>query len=86
MDNTRLIREQARQALLARNARPQSEDEPRESILVRDGRYCGRSFRMGNAVAVWLCDRDHLSIYSPENPVVDHVPIETGSATQNKAA
>ena len=35
-----------------------------ESILIRDGFYCGRRFELGSHRAVWFLEEDVLKIYS----------------------
>jgi hypothetical protein len=35
-----------------------------ESILIRDGFYCGRRFDLGSHRAVWFLEEDELKIYS----------------------
>ena len=34
-----------------------------ESILIRDGYYCGRRFRLGELEAIWFVDEDQLKVY-----------------------
>ena len=37
-----------------------------ESILIRDGFYCGRRFDLGSHRAIWFLEEDVLKIYSQE--------------------
>lgn len=37
-----------------------------ESILIRDGFYCGRRFDLGSHRAVWFLEEDVLKIYSQQ--------------------
>ena len=37
-----------------------------ESILIRDGFYCGRRFDLGSHRAVWFLEEDVVKIYSQE--------------------
>ncbi len=37
-----------------------------ESILIRDGFYCGRRFDLGSHRAVWFLEEDVLKIYSSQ--------------------
>lgn len=39
------------------------EAELRESILIRDGSYCGRRFEAEGAHAVWFLEEDQLKFY-----------------------
>jgi hypothetical protein len=37
-----------------------------ESILLRDGLYCGRRFQTGDVHAVWFVEEDELKIYAED--------------------
>ena len=54
--------------------------ELRESILIRDGSYCGRRFEADDAHAVWFLEEDQLKFYRADGgalcvltPAVDEV-------------
>ena len=47
-----------------------STDEMQETILVRDGSYCGRRFRTRNFHAVWFLEENQLKFYGPDGRVV----------------
>lgn len=38
-------------------------EEFRESILIRDGSYCGRRFETDGAYAVWFLEEDEIKFY-----------------------
>lgn len=40
-----------------------------ETILIRNGHYCGRRFRAGAFEAVWFSDENELKFYAPEGGV-----------------
>jgi hypothetical protein len=37
--------------------------ELRETILIRDGGYCGRRFETDEACAIWFLEEDQLKVY-----------------------
>ncbi len=41
-----------------------------ESILIRDGFYCGRRFDLGNHRAVWFLEEDELKVYDDAGKLV----------------
>src|SRR5262245_22995268 len=61
---TQNVRELARDTLGA---------EPRESILVRDGAYCGRRFDVEGAYAVWLIEEDQLTVFRADGSVLQTI-------------
>ena len=55
------------------------EDSLRESILIRDGAYCGRRYESSQGHAIWFVEEDQLKFYRPDGsvmrvlePAVDH--------------
>jgi hypothetical protein len=38
--------------------------EPRESILLKNGIYCGRRFEVGTGFAMWNYESDELKVYT----------------------
>jgi hypothetical protein len=40
---------------------------PRETILIRDGYYCGRRFHTDQHRAVWFIEEDELKIYDHQD-------------------
>lgn len=62
------------------NRHQTSFDHFNESILIRDGFYCGRKFRFADYSAVWFAEEDQLKLYDPqgallESFVIDGTPI-----------
>jgi hypothetical protein len=45
-------------------------EELRESILIRDGAYCGRRFETSQGHAIWFVEEDQLKFYRPDGSVV----------------
>jgi hypothetical protein len=43
-----------------------SPDELRETILIRDGLYCGRRFELQDRSAVWFAEEGEIKVYSPD--------------------
>jgi hypothetical protein len=44
--------------------------ELHESILIRDGAYCGRRFESPAGHAIWFVEEDQLKFYRPDGSVV----------------
>ncbi|MCI0359203.1 MAG: hypothetical protein L0211_12050 [Planctomycetaceae bacterium] len=45
----------------------QAEPEPmRETILIRDGCYCGRRFETDAATAVWFLEENQVKVYQAD--------------------
>lgn len=38
-------------------------DEIRETILIRDGYYCGRRFETGAGAAIWFVEENQVKVY-----------------------
>lgn len=45
-------------------------DGLQETILIRDGHYCGRRFRGNNYQAIWFIEENQLKIYGPDGGIV----------------
>ncbi|MCG8652422.1 MAG: hypothetical protein MI861_21455 [Pirellulales bacterium] len=60
-----------------------------ESILIRDGFYCGRRFDLGAYRAVWFLEEDQLKIYARGGDLVCVLlgaDIETTPAEDHRSA
>ena len=44
-------------------------DQVEESILIRDGNYCGRRFEAEFAVAVWFVEENEIKFYRADGNV-----------------
>ena len=53
-------------------------DEMQETILIRDGFYCGRRFRLNNFHAVWFIEENQLKFYGPDGGIVRVLADPTG--------
>jgi hypothetical protein len=61
------------------------EGELRETILIRDGSYCGRRFENDHATAIWFVEEDQLKVYHADGSVARVLPV-TAAAVQLRAA
>ena len=41
-----------------------------ETILIRNGFYCGRRFATGGAHAIWFCEENQLKFYGEQGKVL----------------
>jgi hypothetical protein len=46
-----------------------------ESILLRDGHYCGRKFRYDGGYAIWECGEPQLSIYEQHGTLLKRIAL-----------
>ena len=49
------------------------EAAPRETLLIRDGAYCGHRYKLGSHQAVWFIEEDEVKFYGPEGGVLETV-------------
>ncbi len=47
--------------------------EPRESILLKSGIYCGRRFEVGTGYAMWSYESDELKVYTINGKLLETV-------------
>jgi hypothetical protein len=52
--------------------------EVRETILIRDGGYCGRRFETDEASAIWFVEENQIKVYQADGSLVRVIqPRET---------
>jgi hypothetical protein len=44
--------------------------EPRESILIRGGAYCGRRFEVEQGHAIWFIEAEQIKFYSADGSLI----------------
>ena len=65
----------------------QCRGEVHESILVRDGFYCGRRLEFEQARAVWFFDENQVKVFQADGSVADVLDITRSEpSNQLKAA
>ncbi len=47
--------------------------EPRESILLKSGIYCGRRFEVGTGYAMWSYESDELKVFSINGKLLETI-------------
>jgi hypothetical protein len=58
-----------------------------ETILIRDGHYCGRRFQAEHGHAVWFLEENQIKVYLSDGQVIVLDSEEAaGEGTQRKAA
>lgn len=57
----------------------------RESILVRDGQYCGRRFLLDSLQAVWFLEENELKFYGKDGAVLKVLAAD-GVPTRHRRA
>jgi hypothetical protein len=65
-----------------------SEPPPRETMLIRDGYFCGRRFEAQGWQAVWFIEEDEIKFYDRDGAVtrVVDVRIDRVCAPRRSAA
>ena len=53
-----------------------SVENCRETILIREGHYCGRRFDFGPWQAVWFVEEGEIKVYDPEGAVSSVFSVE----------
>lgn len=51
-------------------------DAIRESILIRDGLYCGRRFETSAGYAIWFVEENQVKIFESAGRVVDVLQLD----------
>jgi hypothetical protein len=46
------------------------EDAPRQSLLIRDGNYCGRRFEAHHGHALWFFEEDQIKVFGADGRVL----------------
>lgn len=63
-----------------------SLEEMSESILIRDGFYCGRRFHVGGFSAIWFAEEDEIKLFDSEGQLIDALTIAEFHATVQRRA
>jgi hypothetical protein len=58
----------------------------RETILIRDGHYCGRRFESGDLTALWLLDDRKIDISRADGTVVQTILVAESKYSSTRAA
>jgi hypothetical protein len=80
------LRQYVRESLAHFGATAAELDQMSETLLIRDGHYCGRSFRAGDRMAMWLGGL--LQFYGPHGQMLRTVSLQAllEQVVHNKAA
>ncbi|MDP7017714.1 MAG: hypothetical protein QGG36_18055 [Pirellulaceae bacterium] len=76
---TEVVRQRVEDYLRSRGAT--ADDHLEETILIRDGFYCGRRFTVGELQAVWFVEEDQLKVFDADGALAE--VIEKISAIDN---
>lgn len=64
---------------------PEQAQAPAETILIRDGKYRGRSYRSGGLLAMWLIEIGLVQFYSADGEMLSMISLHD-KPTQRAAA
>ena len=60
--------------------------EVRETILIRDGGYCGRRFETEEASAIWFVEENQIKVYQADGSLVRVIqPMEPSHSARAAA-
>ena len=62
------------------------DDELRETILIRDGNYCGRRFEAEGGVAVWFVEEGQIKFYGTDGSVIRVIDAQATPTALRRAA
>ena len=57
-----------------------SIDEIDETLLIRDGHYCGRKFECGEHLAIWFTEENEVKFYTEAGTVLKAVATQVDGA------
>lgn len=70
-----------------RDRQPGAAEEMSESILIRDGYYCGRRFKWGAFSAVWFAEEDQIKLFDEDGQLIESLAIDKfRESVQRRAA
>ena len=55
-----------------------------ETILIRDGQYCGHRFACGDFHAIWFCEEDEVKVYDEQRQLLQ--VLQLGETRHRQAA
>jgi hypothetical protein len=62
------------------------DEQPRESILIHDGSYCGRRFEFSQGYAVWLAEGNKITFYRADGSFLRAASIPESEPMPHRAA
>jgi hypothetical protein len=63
-----------------------SADGIRETLLIRDGFYCGRKFSMEGYSLVWFVEEDQIKVFDKENALILSTPTSAFLTVEQRRA
>jgi hypothetical protein len=63
-----------------------AEGEVRETILIRDGSYCGRRFEAEEASAIWFVEENQIKVFGADGSLVRVIQPREASQVTRAAA
>ena len=65
----------------------QNQEPPTETILIRDGHFCGRRFHQGKAYAVWFMEENQIKFFDEHDELLHNVvPVAPTDQSVERAA
>jgi hypothetical protein len=61
-------------------------DALRETILIRDGNYCGRRFATEDGMAMWFVEEGQIKFYGADGSVIRVIDAQAAPAALRRAA
>jgi len=78
------IRQLVAQTLLTLGAG--GDEQPRESLLIQDGLYCGRRFEFSSSYAIWRAEQDEVTFYHTDGSFLRAIGLSESEPMLRRAA
>ncbi|MEK6235304.1 MAG: hypothetical protein N2C14_11405 [Planctomycetales bacterium] len=75
----------ASQTFIELGADPERVADVKDTILIQDGHYRGRSFRVEGMLAMWMIEVDLLQFYAADGELLKTISLKR-RASESKAA
>lgn len=79
-----VVRETLADWLIQRH--PGEDFQPQESILIREGFYCGRRFSFGDYQAVWFVEEGLVKIFTHSGELISKQAIQAPAPIERRRA
>ncbi|RMF39556.1 MAG: hypothetical protein D6753_13580 [Planctomycetota bacterium] len=82
------VLEQVREAVRSqlRDLGAENVEAMRETMLIRNGMYCGRRFQCGTYQAIWFIEEDELKLFGPCGDVLRTLSASEAVAERSSSA
>lgn len=83
---TQQVRELVGQTLAEFGVSPEQLEHCKDTILIQDGHYCGRSFRVDGYLAMWMVEIGLLQFYDRDGALLKTITLSRQQPSHPRAA